>query len=247
MQNIKMILAYDGTNYHGFQIQNKTTLKTIQGSIEKALSTLTGNQVTIYGSGRTDSGVHARGQVINFLTDSRIPVEKYPLAVNSLLPPDIRVWKAEEVTEDFHARFNARKKTYHYTIYNDRHMSPFWRHYAYHVPVDLEIGKMKEAADQFQGIHDFSSFCAKNTAVSSFIRTIYSCLVIKEGSLITIKVEGNGFLYNMVRIMTGTLLEVGWGKRSVSEIPYLLEAKDRKQAGVTVPPHGLCLWSVNYE
>lgn len=246
MRNIKLTLAYDGTNYHGFQVQKGTGLKTIQEELEKALATLTGHSVTVYGSGRTDAGVHARGQVVNFFSESSIPVERLPLAVNSLLPRDIVVWQAEEAAEAFHARYSAKRKTYCYTIYNDRFPLPFWRLYAYHVPLPLNIEKMSEGASCFLGTHDFEAFSAKGTAVKDFIRTIYSCRVEVDGALVKIIVEGDGFLYNMVRIMTGTLLEIGQEKREPEEIALLLAAAQRKEAGMTVPPHGLCLHSVEY-
>ncbi len=247
MRNIKLVLAYDGTNYHGFQKQNNTRLKTIQGTLEEALRVLTKEEVKVIGSGRTDAGVHAQGQVVNFQSQTTIPSERFPLALNSVLPPDIVVWEAEDVPQEFHARFDAVKKTYRYTIYNDRHLSPFWRHFAYHVPVPLDIEQMSAGARQFIGTHDFRSFCAKDTAVKDFVRNIYACEVAKQGPLVTFTVTGDGFLYNMVRIMTGTLIEVGLGKRLPQEIPALLAAKERKLAGATVPPQGLCLWSVEYE
>ena len=247
MRNIKLLLAYDGTNYHGFQKQNNTRLKTVQGTLEEALRVLTKEEVRVIGSGRTDAGVHAQGQVANFLSNTTIPQERFPLALNSLLPSDIVVWEAEDVPREFHARFDAVKKTYRYTIYNCRHLSPFWRHYAYHVPVPLDLEKMSAGARAFQGTHDFRGFCARDTAVKDFVRTIYACRVENEGPLVTITVTGDGFLYNMVRIMTGTLIEVGLGKRRPGEIPDLLETKERKLAGATAPPQGLCLWSVEYK
>jgi tRNA pseudouridine38-40 synthase len=246
MRNIKMVLAYDGTHYHGFQVQNRTVLPTIQGELEKAVNTLTGEKATVYGSGRTDAGVHARGQVINFFSNTRIPVERFPLAMNSLLPRDITVWEAEEASADFHARFGAKKKTYRYTIYNDRHLSPFWRHYSYHVPASLDVERIAEGATHFLGAHDFHAFCAKDTAVKDYVRTIYECRVEKKGPLLRLTVTGDGFLYNMVRIMTGTLLEIGEKKREAGSIPELLQAGERRLTGMTVPPQGLCLWSVEY-
>jgi len=246
VRNIKMTLAYDGTAYHGFQVQNRTGLATVQEELEKALKALTGEETPVFGSGRTDAGVHARGQVINFFSETRIPAERFPLAMNSILPRDIVVWEALDVPADFHARFCARRKTYRYTIYNDRHHLPFWRHYSYHVPVHLDIEKMSEGAARFLGAHDFGAFCAKGTAVENFVRTIYDCRVEKKGPLVRLTVTGDGFLYNMVRIITGTLLEIGENKRPPGDIPLLLQAADRQQAGRTVPPQGLCLWSVEY-
>ena len=246
MRNIRMTLSYDGSAYHGFQVQNRTGLATIQGELEQALKTLTGADTAVYGSGRTDAGVHARAQVINFFTAARIPAERFPLAVNSVLPRDIVAWEAADVPPDFHARFSATKKTYRYTIYNDRHHSPFWRHYSYHVPVRLDTEQMAAGASHFPGTHDFSAFCAKNTSVQDYVRTIYECRLERKGPLLCLTVTGDGFLYNMVRIITGTLLEIGENKRSPDDIPQLLCSGDRTQAGRTVPPHGLCLWSVEY-
>lgn len=246
MRNIKMAIAYDGTQYHGFQVQNKTGLKTIQDELETAIQKLTGEHVNVYGSGRTDAGVHARGQVVNFFSNTRIPEEKITYAMNSCLPRDIVVWDAKDVSEDFHARFSAKKKTYCYSIYNARHFSPFWRHYSFHVPVKLDLGQMLQGVQRFIGEHDFSAYCAKNTAVTDHIRTIYDFRIEKEQEHLRFIVTGNGFLYNMVRIMTGTILEVGANKRSPEDISIILETKERKSAGMTLPPQGLCLWSVEY-
>jgi len=241
-----MTLAYDGTNYHGFQKQNGTALKTVQQELETALSILAQEEITVYGSGRTDAGVHAEGQVINFHTSSRIPAERLPLAVNSLLPRDIVAIDARDAAEDFHARYSAKRKTYRYTIYNAPYFSPFWRYYAYHVPGNLAAEKMTKAAEKFIGVHDFHAFCAKDTAVTDFTRTIFSCRAEKQGPLLVLRVKGDGFLYNMVRIMAGTLLEVGQNKREPDSIDYLLASGERKQAGMTLPPQGLCLYAVEY-
>ncbi len=246
MRNIKMTLAYDGTRYHGFQKQEGTGLATIQETLEQALETLTQEKVTVYGSGRTDAGVHALGQVINFHSETKIPVERFPLAINSVLPPDIRVLKCAEVDLDFHARFRARKKTYCYKIYNKPHMLPFWRYYAYHVPVRLDLGKMQEGAELFLGSHDFRAFCAKGVTSKDYVRTIYESRITHDGDIVTFQVTGDGFLWNMVRIMMGTLLEIGEGKRMTEDIPRLLTAGERKLAGRTVPPHGLYLLKVEY-
>ena len=246
MRNIKLTLAYDGTNYHGFQVQKGTGLKTIQGTLEKALSILTKEEISVIGSGRTDAGVHARGQVVNFFSNSRIPVERFPLAINSLLPASIVVREAEEVAADFHARFSAKRKTYGYTFYNDRVMNPFWRYYAYHMPVELDWTEMSKGCLLFRGKHDFKGFCAGGTAVKDFVRTIYACSLEKEGEILKFTITGDGFLYNMVRIIGGTLLEIGQGKRAAEEITALLKKGERKSAGVTLPPHGLCLLSVDY-
>lgn len=241
-----MVVAYDGIRYHGFQAQNRTGLKTVQGELEQALETLTGEEISIIGSGRTDAGVHAWGQVVNFRSGTRIPEEKVPFALNSILPRDITVREAEDVPEDFHARYSAKKKTYCYTVYNDRHMSPFWRQYAWHVPVGLDAGNMRAAAAEFIGEHDFTAFCANNTEDGNYVRRIYAFTVETQGPLVRFTVTGSGFLWNMVRIMTGTLLEVGKGKRSPEDITALLLAKERRRAGMTLPPQGLCLQEVIY-
>lgn len=247
MRNIKLTIAYDGTNYHGFQSQKGSGLKTIQETLEKVLSILTKEQITVTGSGRTDAGVHAKGQVVNFHSKTRIPIERFPLAVNSLLPASIVVKKAEEVSLEFHARFQAKRKTYCYTIYNERVMDPFWRFYAYHVPVKLDVEEMRKACAFFLGSHDFHGFCASDTAVRDFVRTIDTCSIACEGSLVRFTVAGDGFLYNMVRIMAGTLLEVGKKKRRVEEVQQILRVGQRVAAGATLPPQGLCLLSVEYE
>lgn len=241
-----MTIAYDGTRYHGFQKQKGTGLKTIQETLEKALSTITNENILVNGSGRTDAGVHAKGQVVNFKSNTKIPQEKLPLAVNSVLPGDIVVKEAVDVSPDFHARFNAKRKTYRYNIYNDRHMSPFWRYYAYHVPIILDVEKMNLGCERFIGEHDFTGFCAKDTSVRDYVRTIYNCNIQRSGPLLILTVEGNGFLYNMVRIITGTLLDIGKNKGKPEDITFLLHKKDRSLSGATAPPHGLYLFSVNY-
>ncbi|MCR4443141.1 MAG: tRNA pseudouridine(38-40) synthase TruA [Peptococcaceae bacterium] len=246
MRNVKMTVAYDGTNYHGFQVQNRTGLKTVQNELESVLHTLTGEKVRVIGSGRTDAGVHARGQVINFFSSTKIPPDRFPLAMNSLLPRDIVVWEAQDVSPGFHARFSAKNKTYRYAIYNYRHLSPFWRLYAYHVPVPLDKEKMSLAAGYFLGTHDFSAFCAQDARVANHVRTIFEFMVEQKGPLIFLTVTADGFLYNMVRIMAGTLLEIGMNKRQPESVPLLLQSGERKQAGMTLPPQGLCLMKVEY-
>ncbi|HHY06200.1 MAG TPA: tRNA pseudouridine(38-40) synthase TruA [Clostridia bacterium] len=248
MRNFKLVVAYEGTNYHGFQIQKGTGLPTIQGVLEKALSTLTKEEIKVIGAGRTDAGVHAKGQVVNFYSQTKIPIEKLPLALNSLLPRDIAVLETKVVPPDFHASFNARSKTYSYLFYNDRIRDPFWQRYAYHIPVPLKsIREMERACQIFQGEHNFRGFCASETKAKRFTRTIYACSLEKVEKIIKLQVTGNGFLYNMVRIMGGTILEVGQGKRKAEEIASLLENGDRTLAGMTLPPQGLYLLSVEYD
>ncbi|MGB9804947.1 tRNA pseudouridine(38-40) synthase TruA [Desulfofundulus sp.] len=248
MRNIKLTIAYDGTNYHGFQEQRGTGLVTVQEVLEKCLTRLAGREIRVIGAGRTDAGVHARGQVVNFdACGWPIPTERIVLALNGVLPGDIAALKAEEVSPEFHARYSALAKTYRYTIYNSRIPSPFWRLYSYFVPRPLDVEAMSEAAKKLLGTHDFSSFQAAGSPVRNTVRTLFDVDVFREGDeLVHLTFRGNGFLYNMVRIMAGTLIEVGLGKRDPDDIPFILAARDRTQAGPTVPPGGLCLERVEY-
>lgn len=245
MRNIKVLLQYDGTNYHGFQRQI-SDLPTIQQAVEDVLSELTKHRVTITGAGRTDAGVHAMGQVFNFKTECSIPVERLPLAMNRLLPSDIVVLSAEEADLNFHAQFNAKKKTYRYHIYNSRIPSAFDRLYSYHVPQKLDIDKMMEAASHIVGEHDFSAFRAAGSKAKTSVRSIFRLNIENTQPHVFITVEGNGFLYNMVRIITGTLLYVGKGKLAPEDVQKFLEEGRRENAGPTVPPQGLCLMRVEY-
>ncbi|TYP50339.1 tRNA pseudouridine(38-40) synthase TruA [Thermosediminibacter litoriperuensis] len=242
--NVKILLEYDGTNYHGWQKQNNAL--TVQEVLEKAVYVLTGERVSIIGAGRTDAGVHARGQVANFRTNTRIPVERLPYALNSKLPEDITVKGAKAVPDDFHARYSARAKVYTYSIYNAPFPSPLLRRYSYFFPLPLDVEAMRRAGKAFMGVHDFAAFRASRSTVKSSVRNITRLDVKKCGDLITIEVEADGFLYNMVRIIAGTLLEVGTGKRDPEEIPSIIESRDRERAGVTLPAHGLCLEKVIY-
>ncbi|GBF31922.1 tRNA pseudouridine synthase A [Desulfocucumis palustris] len=247
MRNIKLTVAYDGTRYHGFQEQRGTGLPTIQEELEKALQLLSGQVIRLIGAGRTDSGVHARGQVVNFdAGDWRIPTDRIPLAMNSRLPVDIAVLSARDVPEDFHARFSAVAKTYIYSIYNSRVPDPLLRRFTYFVPRMLDHGAMDGAGAMLVGRHDFSAFKAEGTPVKSTVRTIYGLNVGRHGNIIKITVRGDGFLYNMVRIIAGTLLEVGLGKQSPEYLLAVLKSKRRELAGATVPPQGLCLLEVEY-
>ncbi len=240
-------MAYDGTDYYGFQEQRGTGLATVQELLESSLSKLAKQRIQVIGAGRTDSGVHARGQVVNFKCDSwPVPLNKTPLALNALLPDDIVVTLAEEVPEDFHSRFSAKGKTYRYTVYNRRIPNPFLKRFALHEPRPLDTAAMNEAAGYLVGEHDFKSFQAQGTVVKSTVRTIFSAAVERDGSTVLLTFTGSGFLYNMVRIMTGTLLNVGLGKTKPEEIKDILAACDRSRAGTTVPPQGLCLMKVYY-
>ena len=247
MRNIKVTCAYDGTDYHGFQEQRGTGLGTIQEELEKALHSLSGIPIRIIGAGRTDAGVHARGQVINFSTRSwNIPVDKIVLALNGVLPRDIAVLEASQESAVFHARFSAKAKTYCYSIQNARVPDPFLRRYSYFVPRPLDINAMGAAGELLVGSHDFASFKAEGTLVKSTERTIFSIKLVATGELIRIYVRGDGFLYNMVRIITGTLLEVGLLKYPPQHVKDILHGKNRVLAGPTVPPEGLCLMAVEY-
>ena len=244
MRNIKLTIEYDGKEYNGWQKQpNKLN---IQGEIEKAISNITGEEVELNASGRTDAGVHALGQVANFKTNSNLPIEKMAIAINSQVKNSIRIIKAEEIEESFHSRYNCKEKTYRYIINNSKYGSAIYRGMEYHIPIKLDIDKMQEAAKYFEGEHDFKGFKSSGTSSKSSIRTIYKAIVKKENERIIIELTGNGFLYNMVRIISGTLVDVGLGKINPSEIPEIIESKDRTRAGKTLPPQGLYLVEVKY-
>lgn len=245
MKNIKLIIEYDGSRYCGWQRQKNAI--TIQQVLEEALRKLCGEEVQLIGSGRTDSGVHARGQVANFNTDSRIPPERFSYALNSLLPRDIRVICSAEVSMDFHARFSATAKRYRYSIVANRHGTAIGWQYYYHIPMVLDIKAMEQAIQYYKGTHDFAAFMAAGSPVKSTVRTIYDARILKEQDFVHFLFTGNGFLYNMVRIMAGTLIDVGKGKISPDSVPGILASRDRKQAGHTAPPHGLTLEEVYYE
>lgn len=245
-RNIKLVISYDGSRYNGWQRQGNTS-KTIQEKIEQVLSKMTGEEIEIHGSGRTDAGVHAKGQVANFITDSKLPIEQIKNYLNQYLPNDIAVLEVMEVKERFHARLNAVKKRYNYTIWNDNVPNVFERNYMYTVEEPLDLEKMKQAADYLIGEHDFKSFCANKRMKKSTIRTIYAINIYSAGSKIVLSFEGNGFLYNMVRIMAGTLIEVGLGEITPEQIVRILERKEREAAGALAPAKGLCLEKVWYE
>lgn len=246
MRNLKVKIEYDGTNYHGFQRQTDD-LPTIQQVLEEALALLLKHPVNITGAGRTDAGVHARGQVINFRTGCRIPVDRLVLAMNSLLPGDIAAVHAEEVDEGFHAQFSAKSKVYRYHIYNARVPSAFERLYSYHVPQRLDIARMTEAASFIVGEHDFTAFRAAGSKAKTSVRNVFRLDIEHKLPHVWLTVEANGFLYNMVRIIAGTLLYVGKGKLSPEEVRGFVESGHRDDAGPTVPPQGLCLMEVKYE
>ena len=218
----------------------------IQGEIERAIEMITGEKVDLIASGRTDAGVHSLGQVANFKTQSNLPIEKFAVAINSKLKKSIRVLNAEEVDLRFHSRYNCKQKTYRYIINNSVHGSAIYRNLEYYVPVKLDIDEMKKAIKYFEGEHDFKGFKASGTSSKSSIRIIYSTNIINENDRIIIELTGNGFLYNMVRIIAGTLVDVGLGKIKAETIPEIIESKDRQKAGKTLPPQGLYLVKVEY-
>ncbi|NRD77560.1 tRNA pseudouridine(38-40) synthase TruA [Bacillus sp. BRMEA1] len=246
MQRYKGIIAYDGTDFSGYQVQpNK---RTVQSELEAVLTKMhKGNHVKVAASGRTDAGVHAMGQVIHFDSPLSIPDERWVQALNSLLPKDISVLSVKETVNSFHARYDAAGKEYRYRLYLSAKRDPFQRNYAYQYPYALNIDEMRKASRYFlDEPHDYTSFCSAKTEVEDKIRTIHSIEFVQEGEHLTIRFVGNGFLYNMVRILVGTLLEVGSGDRASEEMPAILEKKDRSAAGKTAPAHGLYLWEVFY-
>ena len=245
MRNIKLIIEYDGKDFNGWQRQPKKL--NIQGEIERAISEITGEEVDLIASGRTDAGVHAIAQSANFKTNSNIPIEKIPIAINTKLKQSIRIKSAEEVDERFHSRYNCKQKTYRYIINNGNVASALYRNMEYFVPEKLDVEKMKKAIKFFEGEHDFKGFKASGTSSKSSIREIYKTSIKKDGDRIIIELTGNGFLYNMVRIIVGTLVEVGLGKIKPEEIQDIINSGDRTRAGKTLPPQGLYLVKVEYK
>lgn len=248
MRNLRVIVAYDGTNYYGFQTQPGGN--TVQDKLEAAIAKLTGETVKITASGRTDAGVHARGQVFNFYTESSIPVERWCLALNSRLPKDIITLHVDEVPLEFHSRRMAIRKTYCYTIRTGRFPDIFQQHIQLHHIRRLDVEAMRAGLEHLLGEHDFTTFCSTRSTKESHVRTIYKAWLEVEdepdAQLIRLFITGNGFLYNMVRIIVGTLLQVGTGKRSSDEMGRILAAQDRSLAGPLAEAHGLILWSVEY-
>lgn len=244
MKNIKLTIEYEGTNYSGWQRQDNAV--TIQEKIEEAVEKATGEKVKLIGSGRTDGKVHALGQVANFLTKSSIPGEKYKYALKFLLPDDITIMESEEVDLSFHSRFDAIKKRYKYIVYNGELPRAIYRNFSYHVPYNIDIDEMIHASKYLIGTHDFAAFMATNSEVNSTIRTIYSISIEKNKDLIEFNIEGNSFLRNMVRIIVGTLLNVGFGKLNKEDLPKIILDRKREGAGPTAPPQGLFLEKVFY-
>ncbi|SCZ09029.1 tRNA pseudouridine(38-40) synthase TruA [Alkaliphilus peptidifermentans] len=244
MRNIMIEIEYDGTQFCGWQIQPNG--RTVQGEIKKALHTLTGNQIKIDGAGRTDAGVHARGQVANFFMDLAIPIGKIPMALNSLLPEDVSIVNAVEMPQDFHARYSAIGKRYSYLIYLNSVRSPLMRNYGQHVSYKIDIDKMKDASKVLLGTHDFKGFMASGSKIINTVRRIDEIDFNIHEKNLEIAFEGNGFLYNMVRIIVGALIELGRGKISKEHIILALQSGNRKLLGPTAPPQGLYLDKVFY-
>ncbi len=245
MKRIKLTIAYDGTNYCGWQIQPNGI--TIEEVLNKALTKMLGEEIIIIGASRTDSGVHAMGNVAVFDTETTIPADKIGVALNQRLPDDIVITKSEEVPLDFHPRYCNCSKTYEYHIINTRIPIPTKRLTNYFVSYVLDIDKMRQAASYLVGEHDFVSFCNVRTDVENTVRTITELDILTNGNEITIRITGNGFLYNMVRIIVGTLIRVARGFYEPEKVKEILEAKDRKAAGVTAPAHGLMLMEIKYK
>lgn len=244
MKRIKLTAAYDGTNYHGSQIQNNG--ETIEGVLKRELEKLLNEEISLIGASRTDAGVHARGNVYVFDTESRIPPEKFSYALNARLPEDIRIQDSCQVPPQFHPRHQDTIKTYEYRILNRKFPLPEYRLYAHFSYDTLDLEKMQEACTCFIGEHDFASFCAAGSQVESTVRTIYDLKVDRTGEIITVSVTGNGFLYNMVRILVGTLLQVGKGEIAPEKIPAIIAGRDRNLAGPTAPARGLTLAEIRY-
>lgn len=255
MKRIRLSIAYDGTDYCGWQIQNNAV--TVEGELTKALCLLLHEDVVLIGASRTDSGVHALGNVAVFDTEARIPPEKIAIALNRFLPEAIRVRHSEEVAMDFHPRYCDSIKTYEYSIMNTAIAVPTMSRYAYHVYHELDLEAMRRAAAALVGTHDFSAFCSAGSQVKSKVRTIYEVTVeafpvaagipeMCHAGRFVIRIRGNGFLYNMVRIIAGTLVETGMGRRSPDSVFRALETGERKLAGPTAPPQGLTLLGIEY-
>ena len=243
VKRVMLTVAYDGTNYHGWQLQpNAVTIETV---LNDALRTLLKEEISGIGASRTDTGVHSLGSIAVFDTEARMPVERMPYAINQWLPEDIRIQCAKEVAPDFHPRRCDSRKTYEYRILNREFPLPTERLYAYFTYVPLDVSLMRQAAGFLVGRHDFKSFCSADSSAETTVRTIYDLRIEQQGDLIVIRITGDGFLYNMVRIIAGTLMEVGKGRRRPEEMEDILDSLDRTKAGPTAPACGLTL--VKYE
>ena len=245
-KNYKMLLAYDGTRYQGWERQ-KTTDMTIQGKLENVIGRMVGSDIEVIGCGRTDAGVHAKEMVANAKFDTDMTPEEICAYLNQYLPDDIAVLEVRIASERFHSRYNAIGKTYCYTCYIGNAKPIFDRKYVYALEEIPDVEKMRKAAELLTGTHDFASFCANKKKKKSTVRTVDKIDITMEGVYLRFTFHGNGFLHHMVRILVGTLLEVGWGKRVPESMTALLEAQERAQAGTTAPAQGLCMMSVDYQ
>ncbi|SHJ67040.1 tRNA pseudouridine38-40 synthase [Dethiosulfatibacter aminovorans DSM 17477] len=243
-KNYKLTIAYKGTDYSGWQVQPQ--LKTVQGVVKETFKSMFKSEIRLMGSGRTDAGVHALGQVANFKSEISIPPEKLVQALNSNLPRDIRIKECCIMDDEFHSRFSAVGKTYLYYIYNSRVGSPFLKDYSYLIPYRLDFHKMEKAAEGFKGEHDFFGFMSTGSPVKDTVRTIYDIKLQKQNDMIAMEVTGNGFLYNMVRIIAGTLIDVGREKIHAEDIGKIIDSKDRSRGGHTAKANGLFLKKVYY-
>ncbi|WP_019244407.1 MULTISPECIES: tRNA pseudouridine(38-40) synthase TruA [Bacillus] len=244
MQRVKCIVSYDGTLFSGYQVQ--VDKRTVQREIEKVLATMHKRDVKVTASGRTDAGVHAYGQVIHFDTSLTMPPENWVKALNTMLPDDIAIVSAEYVSSSFHARYGAKGKEYRYVIDLSPIRDPLKRNYTFHYPYPIDKERIEEAIPYLLGTHDFTSFSSARTDVVDKVRTIYRIDCKQEGTELTLCFSGNGFLYNMVRILTGTLIEIGAGRREPEDMKEIIASHNRAAAGKTAPPQGLYLWEVYY-
>ncbi len=239
MKRVLLVIAYDGTNYKGFAEQK--SVPTIEGTVNRAIHGLTGENISVIGASRTDAGVHAYGNLAVFDTESTIPPEKFSFALNHLLPEDIRIVQSKEVPQDFHPRHCDSRKTYEYRVLNTKWENPIFRNFTYHFSMELDVERMNRAAGYLVGTHDFTSFCNVDSQALDHVRTVYEVRCHRCGDEVIISVTGAGFLYNMVRIIAGTLLQIGRGKGEPEDVIQILEACNRGAAGPTAPPQGLFL------
>lgn len=244
MKNIKLVIEYEGTNYSGWQRQENFT--TIQQTIEDAIKVFISEDVSLLASGRTDKGVHALGQVANFRTNCTVPGGRYKYALKEYLPEDITIVDSKEVDLNFHSRFDAKKKIYRYKVYNSELPRALYRNFSYHFSYNVDIDKMIEASKCLLGVHDFKAFMGKRCSAKSTIRTIHNISIYRNQEFIEFVIEGNSFLRNMIRIIVGTLLQVGSGRIEINDISDIMSSKKRENAGITAPPQGLYLEKVFY-
>lgn len=245
MKNIKLKLEYDGSAYHGFQIQ--PDVKTVQGVLSDSLKKISGEDIKVYGCSRTDAGVHAADYCASFYLSVPIPPEKIAMILNNVLPDDIRILSSEEADEDFHARFSCVSKTYEYTVNTDPEAGVFTAGYEWQIRRPLDCELMKDAASYIIGTHDFKSFMTSGPEMETTVRTVNNIDIVRDGKTVKIYINADGYLYNMVRIITGTLYNVGTGKTEPGYVKTIIEKKDRSYAGPTAPPQGLALFKVYYD